>query len=59
MTKAKPDETQVFQQKDDDRGRVRLDRPLSAAEATAQEAENVRLLAESVKLRFEGRRTLH
>ena len=50
------DEPQVFEQRPDERGRIRLDRPLTAAEAAAQDAEHAALLVEDRNARFSGRR---
>ena len=43
---------QVFEQAEDERGRIRLDRPFSAAEAAAQDQANSIAAAEERRLRF-------
>jgi hypothetical protein len=50
-----PDEPEVYEQAEDDRGRTRLDRRLTTAEARAQDEENRERYLEGRRRRFEGR----
>lgn len=55
MPKPKQTEPEVFEQVEDEQGRIRLDRQLTGEEAAAQDEENRRRLEENRKLTFARR----
>jgi hypothetical protein len=53
-SKKQETEIEVYEQVEDEHGRTRLDRPLTAEEARAQDERHRAILVENIRKRFDG-----